>query len=118
MATLICYDSSNIQLYKTDTTTDCNPVSINIIPETNINLHPNPCVNELFVYSEFVTSDKVTINIINSNRSMTYSERLSAGSNLHPHKINVQKLRPGLYFIEIAANETMWVKKFIVIKGY
>ncbi len=67
--------------------------------EPKFNLYPNPVSNQLFITSEGITIEKITVY------SMSGKQVIEASSNENP--IDVSNLTEGLYFIDIGG--VCWV---------
>jgi len=80
---------------------------INTIKEESFELYPNPVDKILNIKSE--TSNDLYCEIINTSGQLIKSENLTNSFR----KINIEKLKKGLYFIKIQSKGNTIIKKFI-----
>ena len=86
----------------------CNLIlSVDEIKAKDVSIYPNPATSEITVYFNEIVSNEFNLEIINIYGNLVYSKLLT---NVNEHKINIDKLASGIYFIRL--NNTA-VKKFL-----
>jgi len=82
------------------------PLSINENNfQKNLSLFPNPVKDLLFIASEGITIEKISVYSISGQRIQTFE--------LSNQSIDVSNLAPGMYFLEISSSEGKSVQKFV-----
>jgi hypothetical protein len=80
----------------------------------NFSVYPNPGKDAVTIESKFTIPQKLTIEIINSNGQVVYTEDIIAGAGILNHKIDVSTLSQGIYTVKILNNKSFGVRKLIL----
>jgi hypothetical protein len=78
------------------------------IEENNIEVYPNPIINEINIVINDITNDKTSVNIYNTLGQLIISENIKSNHK----KINTSNLSNGVYIIELKNdNKIIGIKK-------
>jgi hypothetical protein len=76
---------------------------------TEIIVYPNPATDQITII--LPSSDKYEVNLVNINGQMVCTPLINNGTRLN---LNVSRLNPGIYFIEISHNGNTETKKIMI----
>jgi hypothetical protein len=95
----------------------CGAVGIKeVAVGTEINLYPNPAIDEINLEFELKESKNVTISVYNSIGQEMFSETEKGGSGLRTKRLNVSHLSSGMYIIQVRQGD--WIANKRLIKNY
>ncbi len=86
------------------------------VSDFNLKIFPNPCMNFLAVEYFLPVQSSVQLNIFNSLGEMVWkgnSENYFSGR--HEEKINVSKLKNGIYYLQITTDKSIHTQKFSLV---
>ena len=104
-----CFDIYSIQLTVLPLTNPACIVGIDEVSENNINIYPNPAINQFFIEGESVL-DAISIY------SMDYRkiEEVEVSNRGKIIEVSTQNLFSGLYIIEIKSGSKIYYKKLVI----
>ncbi|MES2647689.1 MAG: T9SS type A sorting domain-containing protein [Bacteroidota bacterium] len=82
---------------------------------TDILLYPNPATKSAYIQIVVSTNDIIIVNIINALGQLMFSQKSLVKKGSNSIKINnINLLRPGIYFVNVMANNKHFTKKLII----
>lgn len=113
---LLCLDINGNSTYRGDRYNgDCNilkPITVSSTDEVSyndINIFPNP-VSEILYFQETIFSDNSSYNILDLQGKVIQTNNLNRNQ-----QIEVQDLSPGIYFLSIRSNNTIYRSMFVKV---
>jgi len=97
----------------------CSPTNIKELTDNNIglNIYPNPAGDLINIDFQLGNQSKVVMNIFDLNNKLiiTVPDDFSHNGN-YSNSVNVENLKPGIYFIQIITDDTFYTGKMFVVK--
>ncbi|MEM6802675.1 MAG: T9SS type A sorting domain-containing protein [Bacteroidota bacterium] len=81
--------------------------------EASLNLYPNPGQGRLNLEISGIEAGKLQLEILNLQGARVYAEELSSSSNFLQHRLNLESLSDGSYFINLRVGEKILRQKYI-----
>src|SRR5688572_11224683 len=86
--------------------------SVETLPDFAGSVYPNPATDFVNVNFDINQYTNARVEMVNSNGQMIYSNLLTTAN----HKIDLQQISAGVYFVKIIADEGQMVRKVVVNK--
>ena len=84
-------------------------------PDNKVTLNPNPASQTTSVFFELNSFSNVTIRIVSLTGTEVYFKKIkNLPAGRHSHRLNLNALAPGLYFIQLQIGAMQFNKKLIV----
>ena len=88
------------------------PNAIEELPDFAVSVYPNPCTDFVNVNIDINKYHNANVQLMNNSGQMIYTSPLVTQN----HKINLQNMASGVYYVKILCDEGNIVKKLIVTK--
>jgi len=86
-------------------------VSVNeLIPNSSINVYPNPAKNVVTIEFADPTTSKYKIKITDITGKIVYTDWISD----QRMDVDIQNIAPGIYMVEIVGSDNMYQEKLII----
>jgi hypothetical protein len=79
-------------------------------------VYPNPASDQLFITLSSKNTESVSVKLINLTGSVVYQFSQKNSTDFFQKQIDISKLVPGVYFIELQTEKERLVKKVVVSK--
>lgn len=106
---------SNGSIIKYDTLGGTQHTEINEMPNSLLNIYPNPCTSETNVIYSLEETASVILRVFNIHGQETgvlLNEIQTEGK--HKYRLNTQSLPPGIYIVQLRVNNQSHVRKLII----
>lgn len=79
----------------------------------SVNLYPNPTSQKLFLESNSTQNETLHLKIMDVLGKEIISKQLSNNAGYNMHELNLEKLKPAVYFLEVKNNDSKNVFKIV-----
>jgi hypothetical protein len=89
------------------------PVEDKTTAVQKLNVYPNPATEQLNLQMEVSVPQETTIRMFNLTGKTVYSEKIQLNSGTQNHSIDISKVVPGLYFIQLTSGQKTVTSKVV-----
>lgn len=93
----------------------CDPIIVSEVPNSNIQVYPNPFVNQLFIRGSSHGVNSINIQIFNASGENVYDQIHNGTADSYFYHLDLSNLSSGLYFVQINVNDSRHSVKVVKI---